>query len=188
MEYLIHLLFELFKISILSVFYTTIIFILFRLLSKKYPDNKLINQINNLKKFIVKTYLLIYGLLFIFLFSYYGNHGLGDYARIPIGYGKSVEQINSSIDYISIENSPEMFKIGRFDIKKNYLVADLEYNNTNEKENGYIVWNLKSDKLFRINSLSELNEYNINEDDLEFEYFDDKYDSYWSNWRFFLLP
>ena len=94
MEVLFHLLFELVKISILGCLYATLIIYLLKLISK-FKSNSWIEKILNRKKrawFVIGFLVSIS--LFIFLFSYWGNHELGDSARIPLGYDKEISNTN----------------------------------------------------------------------------------------------
>lgn len=74
--------------------YATILIYLLKLISK-FRSNTWIDKISNRKKrvwFVIG--FLVSTSLFIFLFSYWGNHELGDSARIPIGYENEILNIN----------------------------------------------------------------------------------------------
>ena len=71
---------------------------------------KPIEYLENVKK-EKKKYWFVFGLsisigLFIYSFTYWGNHGLGDSARIPIGNFKEVGETNGTDSYIEPENYP----------------------------------------------------------------------------------
>lgn len=122
------------------------------------------------------------------MFSYYGNHGLGDSARIPIGHGKGVSQINSSSTYLE-DGSGSQLSIADFYFDKNYLYAEVEQE-FGEELGQFVVWDLRIDKLIFYTKLEYLSAAKKFKYPLpsQFNNFQKHYNFYWNGWRFFLLP
>jgi hypothetical protein len=80
MEALGHFIFELFKVAMLSCIYTGFIF-LGRLMFLQIKKRKTEFRWSKFKQ----VPIIIYVLLFVFSFTYYGDHGLGDSYSIPLG-------------------------------------------------------------------------------------------------------
>jgi hypothetical protein len=74
-----HFLFELVKIAILSICYAGLMMLIGRML------------FNRVYLKFGRVFCSIYAALFIFMFTYYGDHGLGDESKIPIGHWEIVE-------------------------------------------------------------------------------------------------
>ena len=89
-----HFVFMVFKIAILASIYALITLVLLSLLAKFYKVDYFTKILRNKKLswfglgFIISTLLLIYS------FTYWGNHGLGDSARVPVGYWHAVGNTN----------------------------------------------------------------------------------------------
>lgn len=79
MEALGYFIFELLKIGLLSFAYAWIIRYVLQRLRKDKP-------VLQLKKLAAGTAVL----LFVFICTPYGDHGLGDSARIPVGWNNSL--------------------------------------------------------------------------------------------------
>ncbi|GAB5417448.1 MAG: hypothetical protein Crog4KO_30300 [Crocinitomicaceae bacterium] len=144
---------------------------------------KRIKETSRSKRF---TWVLFCFILFIWQFSYWGDHGLGDYSRVPIGYGKEIEQINSTGMYISPNGyESQMFGIKEYSIDKEYCFGSMS------KNKGFFIWNLKTNGIQKISTyekyMDELKSKRI-QDKYVFHNFQEAYDSYWSGWRFWLLP
>jgi hypothetical protein len=58
-----------------------------------YKQNSWFNRISKKLNFWYLSGRISLG-LFIFTFTYYGDHGLGDNAKIPIGHGIVINNIN----------------------------------------------------------------------------------------------
>jgi hypothetical protein len=71
-----HFIFELIKIGILSAVYGTIIFLILRLIKK--------DSIQGLKQLWRRSFATVYIVLFVFMFTYWGDHGMGNDSNIPI--------------------------------------------------------------------------------------------------------
>ena len=178
MEAGVHFVFELLKIAILSTIYSTVIFLAITALKPKI--------IKNSKRFWRKCLFTIYGSLFVFMFTYWGDHGLGDSYYIPIPHYKTVNQGDETA---YIENSKaNQLEIKRFSYDNKYLYAEIA--DKNQINDDYIVWNLQTDewKTYSTNSFLILSKTSKTASPKYFKDFDTHYDNYWSGWRFWLLP
>ena len=130
---------------------------------------------------------LLFGLgFFFFMLTYFGNHGLGDGARVPIGDLKVVKQINGENTYIENEHGDQL-GIRKFSVDNNHLYAETQ-KDYDAEHNDFVIWDLSTDKW---------NLYKTEEDYMQtgkvphpntFADFWSYYDQYWNGWRFWLLP
>jgi hypothetical protein len=181
-----HLLFELFKISILSSIYAVLIVVILKSLAKYSGKNWIIKVSKKTFRLWLVSGFIFSVFLFSMLFSYWGNHGLGDHAVIPVGYGKTVEQIDDSYTYIRPEGHKYAdLPITYFAVYKHYLFGK----STQTDTSNICIWNLMTNHAQFVNTES-LNKFmllnNINES-LIFEDFNAHYNKYWNGWRFWLL-
>lgn len=125
MEALAHLVFEFFKIGFLSALYSLNFLIIFILLSKKHYKLKSVKKI----RVWLISFVTIYFILFLFMFSHYGNHGLGDSARLPLPFKKSINEINGNQTYIEDrEHNIYSLSIDKFIVNNSYV-----YGHTNNQ-------------------------------------------------------
>jgi hypothetical protein len=182
MEALGHLIFEFFKIGLLSFGYAWIIRYVLQRLRKDKPVLP-----------IKKLMLGIAVFLFLFMCTPYGNHGLGDSARIPVGWSNGLSNVDwrDIATLEDVETSDEnQLQTTAFLIKDGYVCGNLssdfyDYNNV------YFVYNSGSDVLKEFASESDYMRYgkeNKLPEVSEFKSFEQNYHDYWSGWRFFLLP
>ncbi len=187
MEVLFHFIFELVKISILASVYSLILLIVFRQINKSNSYSWFQKVTVNSKKFWLSSGSIIFGLLFIWMFTYWGDHGLGDSARIPIGHGKEIEEINGNWSFISPNgHENEKFTIKSFAVRSNYCVGM-----SNKDQTDYFIWNLSTNDIEKFTNLEEYSEKVISmnlPDTFEFKDFDQAYDEFWGGWIFWLLP
>ncbi|MFD2145509.1 hypothetical protein [Mucilaginibacter antarcticus] len=109
---LFHFGFEIFKIALQAAVYSLML-VLFIFIIIKTTGNR------RLKSIKFKTvYFSIAGLLFIFSFTYYGDHGLGDEANIPLGHAKT---INSSDGYAYLNVGRTQINIDSFLVRNDHL-------------------------------------------------------------------
>ena len=119
------------------------------------------------------------------MFTHWGEHGLGDYARIPLINSFEIENINwMDESFIEIRNDIVNFK--KFQVVDDKLIGELLY----VDGQNFFVLDLKNSKYYTFESLDQLNNYtskqlNIS---LKLESFHDNYNHYWSGWRFWFLP
>ena len=83
---LFHFIFELVKISILGCIYATLTLVTFKIIGRFKPESWFdIVSRKKLRLWFLSGLIASFG-LFGFMFTYWGDHGLGDWARIPIGH------------------------------------------------------------------------------------------------------
>jgi hypothetical protein len=127
------------------------------------------------------------------MFTPYGNHGLGDSARIPISLTKAISNINSTVyGKLNDVKSSEMNDIylTQFKVVDNTLCGNLGSDFYNYK-NSFFIYNLDSEILQEFKDENEYNGFASNNNlpnSSELKSFAENYSDYWSGWRFFLLP
>jgi hypothetical protein len=189
MEVLFHFIFELFKIAILSCFYATIARFIFRIIASSKPESWFDKVSKNTFQFWFQSAFLTSFVLFLFMFTHYGNHGLGDSARVPIRHFKAVREINANITYIE-NGEGEQVGIKNFTFDSNYLYAQTD-KDMFDATGDYIVWDLRADKYFFYTTYNDyINTAKQNHYPMPYEFnnFGNQYSEYWHGWRFFLLP
>jgi hypothetical protein len=190
MEALFHLIFELIKISILGCIYATLTLLAFKLIGHYKPDSWFDRVSKKKLRLWFLSGLTISVGLFFFMFTYFGNHGLGDSARVPIGHWRAIQEVNGTQAYIQDEGPVSMIEIDKFIVSDdfvygltsnanenydgNFFVYDLVNNTVKrfEKENDYIAF-------LKTKNLDTRPEYK------DFNYY---YGKYWHGWRFWALP
>jgi hypothetical protein len=90
MEVLFHGIFELIKISILGCIYATLTLVTFIIIGHYKPDSWFDKVSKKKLRLWFLSGLFISVGLFLFMFTYFGDHGLGDSARVPVGHFKVV--------------------------------------------------------------------------------------------------
>lgn len=193
MESLFHLIFVLIKIILLASIYSALILFLFIIVKKLKPNSWIEKIDTNRKKFWIKTAKIISILLFIWMHTYWGNHGLGDSARIPIGKGYAIENINwNEYAYLNkVKTSDGIdLEMTKFKVKDCVLIGNLDswFHNF---ENQYFAFDLNTSKLVEFKNHKEYNEYVTKKDLPSVENLDEfttNYREYWSGWKFWLLP
>lgn len=134
--------------------------------------------------------LISIGLL-IYSFTYWGNHGLGDSARIPIGNFKEVGEINGTDSYIEPENYPYgAMMIHSFKKSDNFLTGKTVVSPV-DRPKPFFSWDLSKDQIVFFDSESEYNLF-AKENGLakssEFKTFRENYREYWGGIKFWILP
>lgn len=125
-------------------------------------------------------------LLFFFSFSYWGNHGMGDVARLPIGFGQAMYNIDGAWTYFSPNEEPNIVDINveKFAVQQQQLSI--------QQEGGqYIVINLQTLEQISFPDKTTYNTFaavNNLTNSRDFKDFSTHYKEYWSGWRFYLLP
>ena len=193
MEVLFHFIFQLIKIGILASIYSTII-IGFLLIIGKFKSTEYLNKIKTqkMKSWFSFGFLISIG-LFIFSFTYWGNHGLGDGPMIPIGHWETIENTNwNEYGYLKGQKTSDGHDIEttKFKVSNEKLCGNLKswfY----KFENSYFVLDLKTDKMIEFKTESEFNEYAGNNQlpkSNELLTFGENYRNHWSGIRFLFLP
>lgn len=189
MEVLFHAIFELIKISILGSIYATLALIVFKIVAYFKPHSWF-NKVSKkkLRFWLSSGFFISFGLV-IFMVTYWGDHGLGDNARVPIGHFKTVKQINGDVAYIENKGGEQL------GIKNFTFDNDNFYGETQKELNGekgdYVVWDLRTDewKFYKTEEeyIEVANHNNYPKPD-KFEDFGNFYSRYWNGLRFWLLP
>jgi len=186
---LIHFIFELFKISILASIYATILFLVILSLGKLKPDSWFARVSIKTFKLWFQSGLVISIGLFIYTFTYWGNHGLGDSSSLPIGNFKIVHQIDGISTYM-VNSKFNQVNIEEFTFDNNNLYAKTSHF-FNNQEDDYVVWDLETNKYTffktRTDYLLEVKQNNFPNPN-EFKEFHLHYKKHWNGWRFWLLP
>jgi len=185
MGVLFHFGFVLLKISILGCLYGTfplLIFIIIRLFKPK-----LLGHISRIKfKIWFYSGLIISFALLIFMFTYWGNHGLGDTSTIPIGHSKVINY--GVAPYIDRSDVQIHFKNFSYDTDKIYASSP---ELTDGRSFDFMIYDIEKDEVkFYITQedyLIEAKKYNYPTPD-KFEDFMTHYGKYWWGWRLILLP
>lgn len=189
MEALFHFIFELIKISILASIYATLLLLIFKIIgycnAGSWCDR--ITK-KKLRFWLLSGFIVSIG-LFIYMFTYFGDHGMGDTAKVPVGCFKEVRQINGVDSYI--ENSKgEQLGIVSFAFENNRLYAETQ-REYNAGKGDYVVWDLQNDQwiFFKTKAdylmVVEQNNYPLPD---RFEEFENHYKRHWHGWRFWFLP
>ena len=110
MEFIIDFIGTFIKIAILSSIYALLTLLTFKLIGRFRP-NSWLDKVSEkkLRLWILSGLFFSLGLLF-FLFSYYGDHGLGDSARVPVGHGRAIQEMDGTQTYIQDEGLVSMLE------------------------------------------------------------------------------
>jgi len=188
MEVMFHLVFEIIKIVILSAIYSGALLILLSVFAKFSPGSRVAKLLVNKRKFFGKSLPVLWLALFIYLFTYWGDHGFGDTSILPIGHHKVVNRINSESSYIEDQHGKQL-TIERFLYSEDYLFAVIS-KDFEQNKNDLVVWDLKTSKWKFYQKQDYLIIANQNNYPLpgNFKDYDYQYNKYWNGWRFWLLP
>ncbi|MEI7508826.1 MAG: hypothetical protein WCJ62_05105 [Flavobacterium sp.] len=189
MESLGHFIFELIKITILGFIYSTILYFIYR----NIPKNKKPEWCEKLLKSKKPLWLFISLILLFYMFTPYGNHGLGDSARIPISFTKEISNINweefGRLNGIKSSEGNDI-ELTQFKVENNMICGNLK-SSFYDYKNSYFIYEIDTEKLQEFKSEKEYNEFATNKNlpkSSELKSFEENYSEYWSGWRFFLLP
>ena len=188
---LFDLVFGLIKISFLGCIYATLALLTFKLIGRYKPDS----WFNRIAKRKVRLWFLS-GLfislgLFSFMFTYWGDHGLGDWARIPIGHWKEVVQVDGTRGLIQNTNYENGNGIGleNFQLTNDFLCGKTQ-EHLSKYPGDYILYNLETNEVTFFKDKKEYENF-ANENQLplvkQFNDFNYHYNRYWRGWRFWLL-
>lgn len=189
MEYLAGFVFTLFKIAVQAGVYATVLLWLLGRLAAHRPA-RLVKRINydgwHLWRILFGG---VYAALFLFSCTYWGDHGLGDSARLPLGYGEEMAEINGTETYFTaavpfkVSDMAGAQDIAKFKVANDILCAQAE-------ETHYFAYNLatKENQVF-----ADAQAYNAYAGPRglpasgELETFWRQYGRYWGGWRCWLL-
>ena len=193
MEALFHFIFELIKISILGSIYACLVLFIFMIIARYNPDSWFYRRCR--KKLLVwfVSGLIISITLFVYMFSYWGDHGLGDGPKIPIGHGIVVDNTNWNkygyLNDISTSGKQEI-EMTKFIFTNKELIGNLD-SGFYRYENEFFVLNLESKEIKEFASINSFNEYAKDNNLPTYDSlltFKDNYTNRWGGWRFWLLP
>jgi energy-coupling factor transporter transmembrane protein EcfT len=173
-----HFVFEIVKIAILAFIYSGIIF-LFPLIFKKPAKSK---TRFNWRRFLL-VYKIIAALLFVFPFTYYGNHGFGDEEVIPLGHGEKIRAGDDNTYFESDDNKSGRININTYQVKDDILCAS-----TNS---GLFVYRLGTKQIDKFADEQAYNTFALARNlppSKQFLDFETQYNNYWGGWRFWMLP
>jgi hypothetical protein len=180
---LFHFVYSLVKIAALGTIYSALILLTVRFISLLTPNGWIDKITRNKFKFWRSTaYILVVG-LFIYSFTYWGDHGLGDTSLIPVGYGQSIHNGDGSFTYFYAADNVQRH-IYSYRIRNGMLCAQ-------QDDNKYLIYNLETKELKEFNNQEEYEDYaQTNELPIaaEFRDFIEHYEVHWNGWRRTLLP
>ncbi|AUC77325.1 hypothetical protein [Olleya sp. Bg11-27] len=193
MEVLFHFIFQLIKIAILASIYASILIGIILIIGKFKQTEFLKRVKSEKKKYWFSFGVLISIGLFVFSFTYWGNHGLGDGPMIPIGHWETIENTNwTEYGYLKDKKTKNGNDIEttKFKVTNHKLCGNLKSSFYNY-ENSFFVLDLKTDKITEFKTESEFNQY-AEKNELpkvnELLSFAENYRNRWSGIRFLLLP
>lgn len=183
MSVLFHFIFSLVKIAALATIYSTFILLTVRLISRLSPNSPIDKLTHDKFKFWRSTSCILAAGLFIYSFTYWGDHGLGDSSLIPVGHGQSIYSGDGSFTYFYTADN-EQRHIYNYSIRNGQVCAA-------QDENRYLIYNLRTKELMEFNSKKEYEDYaKTNELPTtdEFKDFIKHYRDHWNGWRATFLP
>jgi len=188
-----HFIFLLIKIAILSSVYALILLIVFSQIKKSKPESWFQKVTADKKGFWLSSWAIIYIMLFFYMFTYWGNHGFGDSAKIPIGNGYLVKNINWT-EYAFVENvktaDGKILGMTKFLVLNDKLLGNLN-DNFSFYENRFFLLDMNTGELqeFKTKQAFEThNKKNGLPNAIHLKSFNGNYHDYWGGWRFVLLP
>jgi hypothetical protein len=189
MEYLLALVFTLFKIAIQAGIYATLVGWLLRLVTSQHPTNSL-GQATQPSHLLWKChFVVVYMVLFLFSCTYWGDHGLGDSARLPLGHGEEITELNGTETFFEgrvpfrIADMAGAQQVAKFQVTDEILCGQAE-------ETFYFTYNLATKENLVFADAQEYNAYAAPHGlpaSSELTPFWQQYKRYWGGWRFWLL-
>ena len=193
MEVMVHFIFEIIKICILSCFYATITLLTFLWLGKMKPNSWFKRVAEKKKKFWFLSGLFISIGLFIFMFTYWGFHGLGDGPRVPIGHGLIVDNTDwTEYGYVNEiqTNDSISVEMTKFKVTNDKLLGNLDSRFYTYK-NSYFIYDMNTKYLQEFQTKKDYEDFALKNDlplENEFMTFEQNYQKRWGGWWFWLLP
>ncbi|UOQ53704.1 hypothetical protein [Hymenobacter cellulosivorans] len=188
MEALFHLVFTCLKIAILASVYATLLLKLVRWYGPRAPTHPIVQASRPGRRFWWGSGFLMSVALFGYSLTYWGNHGLGDYARIPLGHGAAMEELNGVQAYFEpirqLPGHADNGEVLAYQVHDDMLCATLGPDTT------YVVYHLGSQYSHLFADRAEYETYARAHElprPIEFEDFKQHYRRYWGGWRFWLL-
>jgi len=188
MEYLFGFVCTLIKIALQASVYAWVVYWLAHWADTRLAlDSALGRASRNRKKFWRRSFAAAYGALFLFSCTYWGDHGLGDHARLPIGHGEAIEELNGIETYFEasppLQVATDQPFIDRFQVAGDVLcgqASDKSFFTYNlaTKEQQHFADSSEYDAYARPRGLAPIG---------EFQSFWKQYGRHWGGWRFWLL-
>lgn len=189
MEYLFGFVCTLFKIAIQAGLYATFALWLVGLVASRYPNNALRRTRYDGWEIWQRIFVIVYVALFLFSCTYWGDHGLGDSARLPLGHGEEIVELNGTETSFEGRNPFIVSDMGGAQQVDKFQVAD-EILCAQAEGKHYFTYNLatKESRVFAdsldYNGYAALRGLPAS---TEFQSFWKHYKRYWAGWRFWLL-
>ena len=188
---LFNFIFEFIKISILGCLYATLTLVTFKIIGR-YKVDSWFDKVSRKKLRLWFLGGLIISLgLFGYMFTYWGDHGLGDWARIPVGHWRQVIEVDgtrAAIQETNYENG-NMIEIEKFEYSSDFLCGKTQ-EDISKYPGAYFIYDLKTNDVKFFNDKKEY-ELFANQKGLpmtnDFKTFSDHYSDYWGGWRFWFL-
>lgn len=191
MEALLGLLALLFKIAIQASLYATVVVLVGIVLGKLFPKSPVAGQLKYKRWIWLTTGCSISVIFLVYSFTFWGDRGLGDSARIPLSYFREIDNTNWMTTSIDPENyAYGSVNIGSFTISNDHVVGTTEVSPV-DRPLPYFRWDLKTNKVKFFKSeddyIAYATTYNLPSTD-SFQSFSKNYGDHWYGWRIWLLP
>ncbi len=190
MEVLFHLIFTLVKIAILGSVYATLILLAILIIGKIKPDSWFAKISNEKKQLWFSSGFVVSILIIIYAFTYWGNHGLGDSSRIPVGHWKIIHQTDLWAYIDNVDYGSGQLPIQEFAKTKNFICAKTGISPIERPPGEFVIWDLKTNEVKFLSDefeYAEFAERNKLPTISDFKKFNAHYRDYWNGWRFWLL-
>ncbi|UOQ98934.1 hypothetical protein MUN81_05440 [Hymenobacter sp. 5317J-9] len=183
MEVLVHLVFTVVKISVLASVYAALLLQVARFVRTVDPASPFARASTRPKRFWWRYGFLISVGLFLYSLTYWGNHGLGDYARIPLGHGEAMEEINGTMAYFEPVRAIDQSEVVAYQLADDVLCAQAD-------DNLFYTYDLGSNLRQTFPDSTVYNAYAAGHQlplSRQLRPFSAHYAQYWGGWRFWLL-
>jgi hypothetical protein len=187
MEYLFGLVFTLVKVAVQAWAYASVLLILARLWARVAPGSALAKLTANGKRFRWRSGIVAAAALFLIANTHWGDHGLGDYARIPLGNSEVMQEINGMEAYFEAEVPLKLSTDQPF-IDSFQVTNDVLCGQANDKT--FFTYDLVTKQQRHFGDAQEYTTYAAQHGlpaVSEFKSFNEQYRHYWGGWRFWLL-
>lgn len=178
-----HFVFTLFKIAVLASAYATMLVVLVAVGGAFRPHGVVARVSARPQRLWKRTRLVVALLLFVFSFTHWGNHGLGDMARIPLNHYGSMVEINGLAAYFEADRSAIERNVTAYQVVRDTLCAQSD-------DDTHFIYDLESGHYQLFSSRPAYNAYARQHGlprSQQLAPFRDHYSRYWSGWRFWLL-
>jgi hypothetical protein len=187
MEYFFGLIFSILKVFAQASVYATLVLILARIHSGFSPNSKAAKLTSNGRRVWQLSGLIALLALCFSANTAWGDHGLGDYARIPLGNGEIIEEINGTEAYfqaeIPLKLSTDQPSIDSFEVADDVLCVKAS-------DKSFFTYDLVTKQQHVFADSQEYTAYASQHAlpaIISFKSFNKHYHNYWGGWRFWLL-